>query len=213
VATLARATDDSCFKMSDHGETEEEEYFRLERERHSGYVKRLLANDEKEKWNVFEHEYLCKVQEYQAQIDKQNEWIRAVNEPDPELVAWIAQRPASLQGVEPRKFVIYCVSKIRGRYPPKPYCPPARSIPWSMRETWAGIITWDHRWDKYRTQLSRLREIIENMLMVDEKAVTEKEVQEASKLAQELGYVDTAKILPLLYRQLNEFLANHPRSH
>jgi hypothetical protein len=208
---VAVATGGSYFKMSENGETEEEEYFKLEKERHSGYVKRLLAQEE-EKWNVFEYEYLYKVQEYQAQIDKQNEWIRAVNQPDPELVAWIAQRPASLRGVAPRKFVIYCVSKIRGRYPPKPWCPPVRSIPWSMRETWAGMITWDHRWNSHRTQLSRLREIIENMLMVDEKVVTEKEVQEAVALAQELGYADTAKLLPLLYRQLNDFLANHPRS-
>lgn len=197
--------------MSDHGETDEEDYLKQQEERHKGYVARLLANSEKEeKWNVFEHEYQQKVQEYQAEVDKRREWIQAVDQPDPELAAWIAQRPPSLQKVESREFVIYCVSEIRGCYPPKPWCPSARSIPWSMRETWAGIITWDHRWDKCRTQLSRLREIIENMLMVDERIVTEKEVQEASALAQELGYVDTVKILPLLYRQLNEFLATHP---
>ena len=236
-------------KMSDHGETEEEEYFRLEKERHSGYVARLLANSEKEeKWNVFEHEYQQKMQEYQAEVDKRREWIQAVDQPDPELAAWIAQRPPSLQKVETRKFMLYCVGKTRGllpRWPPK--CPSARSIPWTLKSVWTAIL-WDHRRDGHRHRLARLREALErkdmaeaatltqelltwenqrdtrhdqmarlntvltSMSMADEKTVTDKEVQEASALAQELGFVQLAKILPLLYRQLNEFLANHPRS-
>lgn len=248
MAEAAEATDGSFFKMSVHGETEEEDYLKQEEERHKGYVARLLANKEEEKWNVFEHEYQHKVQEYQAEVDKRREWIRAVDQPDPELAAWIAQRPPSFQKVEPHKFALYCVGKLRG---PLPFWPPRRpsahSIPWTLKSVWTAIL-WDHRRDGHRHRLARLREAIErkdmaeaatltqellaweyqrdtrynqmarlntvitDMSMAEERTVTKKEVQECTALAQELGFVQLAKLLPLLYRQLREFLATHPRS-
>lgn len=239
---VAAALDHSLFKMS-QGETDEEDYLKQEEERHAGYVARLLAKEEK--WNVFEHEYRHKVQEYQAEIDKRQEWIRAVEQPDKELATWIAQRPASLQKVDARMMVLYCVGKIRSSCPRVTRCLNAREIPWTLKSVWTAIL-WDHRRDSQRTRLTRLREAIENkdmsqvstlvqelvdweyqrdsrheklarvnnviidMSNANERFVTEKDVQEASTLAQELGFVQLAKLLPLLYRQLNEFLAIHP---